>query len=53
MSLISRHQQRLSSPFTEVRQGARDQVLMIVAGGIGVVSVASALTFILLATGTA
>lgn len=53
MSLISRHQQRLSSPFSEVRQGARDQVLMIVAGGTGVVSVASAITFILLTTGVA
>ena len=53
MSLITRHQQRLSSPFSEVRQGARDEVLMIVAGSTGVVSVAGAITFILMATGAA
>ena len=51
MSVISRHQQRMSSPFSEVRQGARDEVLMIVAGGTGVVSVAGAIAFILMATG--
>ncbi|WP_411721713.1 hypothetical protein [Mycetocola sp.] len=50
MSLISRHSERLSSPFSEVRQGARDELLMIVAGATGVISVIGAITWVVVIT---
>ena len=50
MSLISRHNERLSSSFSEVRQSARDELLMVIAGGTGVVAVASAIAMIVVAT---
>ena len=40
----------MASPFSEVRQGARDERLMIVAGATGVISVISAITWVLVAT---
>lgn len=52
MSLIARHNQRMASPFSEVRQGARDELLMVIAGGTGVLSVAGAIAWVLVATVT-
>jgi hypothetical protein len=50
MSLITRYSERMSSPFSEVRQGARDELLMAVAGGVGVLSVVAAIVLVVLAT---
>ena len=40
----------MASPFSEVRQGARDELLMIVAGVTGVISVVSAIAWVVVAT---
>jgi hypothetical protein len=50
MSLISRHSERLSSSFSEVRQGARDELLMVVAGTTGIVSVVAAIAWVTVIT---
>lgn len=50
MSALSRHNERRASAFSEVRQRARDDLLMVVAGGTGVVAVASAIVVVVLAT---
>ncbi|MET0715649.1 MAG: hypothetical protein ABWX92_08850 [Mycetocola sp.] len=50
MSLISRHAERMASPFSEVRQGARDELLMVLAGATGVVSVLGAIAWVLAVT---
>ena len=50
MSLMSRHNDRMASPFSEVRQGARGELLMIVAGATGVISVVSAIAWVIVAT---
>lgn len=50
MSLISRHSERLASPFSEVRQGARDELLMVLAGATGVVSVLGAIGWVVAVT---
>jgi hypothetical protein len=43
MSISQRSTGRLHSPFTEVREAARDQVLMTVASATGLISVATVL----------
>jgi len=50
MSPIARHSQRMASPFSEVRQGARDELLMVIAGGTGVISVVGAIAWVVAAT---
>ena len=50
MSALSRHNERRASAFSEVRQRARDELLMAVAGGTGVLAVASAIIVVVLAT---
>jgi hypothetical protein len=50
MSVITRYSERMSSPFSEVRQGARDELLMTVAGGVGVLSVIAAIILVMVAT---
>jgi hypothetical protein len=50
MSVITRYSERMSSPFSEVRQGARDELLMAVAGGVGVLSVIAAIILVMVAT---
>lgn len=50
MSAIARHNERRASAFSEVRQGARDDLLMAVAGGTGVLAVASAIAVVVIAT---
>ncbi len=50
MSAISRHNERRASAFSEVRQSARDEMLMVVAGGTGVLAVAGAIVVVVLAT---
>ena len=50
MSAISRHNERRTSAFSEVRQSARDEMLMVVAGGTGVLAVAGAIVVVVLAT---
>lgn len=41
MSISQRNTGRLHSPFTEVREAARDQVLMTAASATGLLSVAT------------
>jgi hypothetical protein len=46
MSVISRHSERMASSFSEVRQGARDELLMVVAGATGVISVLGGIAWV-------
>jgi hypothetical protein len=46
MSVISRHSERMASSFSEVRQGARDELLMVAAGATGVISVLGAIAWV-------
>ncbi|WP_158270310.1 hypothetical protein [Mycetocola zhujimingii] len=51
MSITHRNTGRLHSPFTEVREAARDQVLMTLASATGVLSVVSVTIMMLLGSG--
>ncbi len=49
MSVITRHIERRASVFSEVRQSARDELLMLVAGATGVFAVTSAIAVVVFA----
>ncbi|MBG6238828.1 hypothetical protein IWX78_001800 [Mycetocola sp. CAN_C7] len=48
---IARTGQRLSSPFTEVREAARDELLMTIAGVTGIVVVAAVIAVVVSVSG--
>lgn len=50
MSVITRHNERRTSVFSEVREAARDDLLMVVAGATGIISVATAIAWTVVAT---
>ncbi|MET1052725.1 MAG: hypothetical protein ABWX65_08820 [Mycetocola sp.] len=51
MSIQARTGQRLSSPFTEVREAARDELLMGIAGIIGVVVIVAVIVVVVAVSG--
>jgi hypothetical protein len=50
MSISQRNTGRLHSPFTEVREAAREQVLMTVASATGLISVAAVAVTVVLSS---